>query len=703
MRVPLCDQLMIVMIRRARLVTVFSVAIVVLFLGAVSCGTTEAPIQEVQSVPAAGATAADPESGSTVTVAPATPQVQIGTQDVWFIRRIDKVDPAGGTVDILRDVLDEAATALAPPISLQFGLTFQEAQSLSGNVVDENGDDLSSITMTYGVISSDGTDANSSAVFLGDLDKVLVAISTPHLNKALVNIDLDDFVSIDLTPIANVRVGDRLRMDLVFAQTLIPMDPAAEEKLTETKIFAGRWNAGDLQILGVGPEGGPLEPALAVGVDVAVVSGSTNGLWLAKAAAVAAATGAGGIGGAIAGAAGGTVVLPIIGTLVGSAAIGVLGLVGGFLTGASGVIIANLPTVDPPDNPPKIEMIATIPPCGFIEIKVIATDDNGISGFGGPFMSWPDGSFPPPNWDRGNKVKGDKEVTQIMTVNNPCDEPEYKVRVSVTVIDTAGQVTSRLETFTVPRGCVCDKKSTRTRTRFWIIGSIGRDTEPLPGGGSSEIILRVKVLDDSGRPVAGANVSGLIKSPSALVTVVQGTTDGSGVAEIRQNVLVSGAYTFTVSDITDDNGDSVHDSDSDIISSIQVEVVIPDAGGASDGDAEALFLIDLGNESYGRGDYPAALLSYESALEIATESGTIAIAYHNMGLANKELGNLDVAVEAFTQAIGIDSEYAFAYFNRATVYESQDDVGAAIEDFTAFLELYTLDDDFSDYARQRIQ
>lgn len=113
--------------------------------------------------------------------------------------------------------------------------------------------------------------------------------------------------------------------------------------------------------------------------------------------------------------------------------------------------------------------------------------------------------------------------------------------------------------------------------------------------------------------------------------------------------------------------------------------------------------IDRGNDYYNQGDYEAALAAYGNALELATTDAIVAIAHHNRGLAHHALGNPYAAIEAFTQAIRVDPEFALAYYYRATVYETQGNARAAIGDFTEFLDLYTLDDEFSDYARQRIE
>ena len=76
---------------------------------------------------------------------------RIGTQDVTFLRRIARLDETGAEVDITDDVLAVAQADPGPPIPLRFGLVIQEARSMRGSAVADNGAVLPSIGMTFGV------------------------------------------------------------------------------------------------------------------------------------------------------------------------------------------------------------------------------------------------------------------------------------------------------------------------------------------------------------------------------------------------------------------------------------------------------------------------------------------------------------------------------------------------------------------------
>ena len=123
----------------------------------------------------------------------------------------------------------------------------------------------------------------------------------------------------------------------------------------------------------------------------------------------------------------------------------------------------------------------------------------------------------------------------------------------------------------------------------------------------------------------------------------------------------------------------------------------------SDTDAEALSFINLGNGFYNSGEYELALSAYDDALGMATTSNTLAIAHHNKGLVYQALGDPDAAIRAFGNAIEFDLGYAFAYYNRAVAYDSQGSTEPAIIDYTQFLEIYSVDDEFSRYARERLE
>jgi len=57
------------------------------------------------------------------------------------------------------------------------------------------------------------------------------------------------------------------------------------------------------------------------------------------------------------------------------------------------------------------------------------------------------------------------------------------------------------------------------------------------------------------------------------------------------------------------------------------------------------------------------------------------------GIALAENGQNKEALAEFTKAIEIDSKYAEAYFNRATVYKKEENKDAAIADYTRIIEI----------------
>ena len=80
-----------------------------------------------------------------------------------------------------------------------------------------------------------------------------------------------------------------------------------------------------------------------------------------------------------------------------------------------------------------------------------------------------------------------------------------------------------------------------------------------------------------------------------------------------------------------------------------------------------------------------------------------AIAYYNRGLVPYDLGDLQVALADFDRAIELDPLLATAYYARGLVHDQVGNVQAAAADYTNFLELYAAEDEFSAYARERIE
>jgi tetratricopeptide (TPR) repeat protein len=81
---------------------------------------------------------------------------------------------------------------------------------------------------------------------------------------------------------------------------------------------------------------------------------------------------------------------------------------------------------------------------------------------------------------------------------------------------------------------------------------------------------------------------------------------------------------------------------------------------------------------YERRDYAGVIRDCDHLLRKNPRNPT---AYNYKGIAYFYLNNLDLAVENYSRAIEIDSEYALAYFNRAEAYFYQEDYPLALADY----------------------
>ena len=131
-----------------------------------------------------------------------------------------------------------------------------------------------------------------------------------------------------------------------------------------------------------------------------------------------------------------------------------------------------------------------------------------------------------------------------------------------------------------------------------------------------------------------------------------------------------------------------------------------------------IFYLDLGDEYFQKGEYAAAINSYNQALQfnnsdadiyyklglvnyqlgeyhtaITNYSQAINIninhlqAYHQIGLTHYQIGNYQIAIEAYTQAIIINPHIAINYKNRADVRSHIGDTQGAIEDYNQAIKL----------------
>jgi len=71
--------------------------------------------------------------------------------------------------------------------------------------------------------------------------------------------------------------------------------------------------------------------------------------------------------------------------------------------------------------------------------------------------------------------------------------------------------------------------------------------------------------------------------------------------------------------------------------------------------------LKAGNTKYELKDYKGALQDYNKAIELNTN---YAYAYYNRGIAKYELKDYSGAIQDFTKAIELDPNYAVTYYNR---------------------------------------
>ena len=93
---------------------------------------------------------------------------------------------------------------------------------------------------------------------------------------------------------------------------------------------------------------------------------------------------------------------------------------------------------------------------------------------------------------------------------------------------------------------------------------------------------------------------------------------------------------------------------------------------------------DQGVEKYDAGNYQGAIDDYTKAIEINTQ---YAIAYNNRGNAKRYLNDRQGAIADFTTAIEINPRFVLAYFNRGIDRFALGDLRAAITDYDKAIEI----------------
>jgi tetratricopeptide (TPR) repeat protein len=92
----------------------------------------------------------------------------------------------------------------------------------------------------------------------------------------------------------------------------------------------------------------------------------------------------------------------------------------------------------------------------------------------------------------------------------------------------------------------------------------------------------------------------------------------------------------------------------------------------------------LGLVHYQLGDYHTAIINYNQAINININHPQ---AYNKIGLAHYQIGNYQIAIEAYTQAIIINPHIAINYKNRGDVRSHIGDTQGAIEDYNQAIKL----------------
>jgi tetratricopeptide (TPR) repeat protein len=95
-----------------------------------------------------------------------------------------------------------------------------------------------------------------------------------------------------------------------------------------------------------------------------------------------------------------------------------------------------------------------------------------------------------------------------------------------------------------------------------------------------------------------------------------------------------------------------------------------------------------GDHLLSQGDFKNAIGYHDQAIQLLPDDAEILEnAYWSRGLAKMNLGNLDMALSDFNNAIKLNSQYLLAYSSRADCYSRMQDWRKAIADFEKALTL----------------
>jgi tetratricopeptide (TPR) repeat protein len=107
---------------------------------------------------------------------------------------------------------------------------------------------------------------------------------------------------------------------------------------------------------------------------------------------------------------------------------------------------------------------------------------------------------------------------------------------------------------------------------------------------------------------------------------------------------------------------------------------------------------DRANTYARKREYQKALIDFKKSLALNPNSET----YNQLGyLFLEKIGEVDSAIVALSEAIKIDPNNAFVYYNRGLTYSEKGDTVNAIADFKKALELNT-DEDFNEQLQQQL-
>ena len=106
--------------------------------------------------------------------------------------------------------------------------------------------------------------------------------------------------------------------------------------------------------------------------------------------------------------------------------------------------------------------------------------------------------------------------------------------------------------------------------------------------------------------------------------------------------------------------------------------------GAPEEELRAALAFQQGNVLMMIGQVDMAIEHYSHAIGLNPNNVST---YNNRGTAYSDKNEIDRAIDDYTQAIQLDTNCAMAYYNRGNAYRNKDDFDCAIEDFTKAIEL----------------